>query len=219
MKIKKIYIFIIFFLLSILGTYYFNSSKINYTSKTEVITEDNNKVITEDNNRVITEDNNKEKGAEDEETVSSSNTLENVSYSSKDIKGNEYLIFADKGEIDFSDKNIIFLKKVRAIIKLKNSNNIEITSDFGKYNANNFDTIFSKNVIVTYLDNKIESEYLDFSIDRNSMIISKEVIFTNLENTLKADVIEMNLDTKVSKIYMYKNKDKVIITNNKNGNN
>ena len=105
------------------------------------------------------------------------------------------------------------------MIKLKNSNNIEISSDFGKYNANNFDTIFSKNVIVTYLDNKIESEYLDFSIDRNSMIISKKVIFTNLENTLKADVIEMNLDTKDSKIYMYKKKDKVIITNNKNGNN
>ena len=203
MKIKKIYIFIIFFLLLILGAYYFNNSKINNTSKTEVSTEDNDK----------------EKVAENEESVSSSNTLENVSYSSKDIKGNEYLIFADKGEIEFSDKNIIFLKKVRAVIKLKNSNNIEITSDFGKYNANNFDTIFSKNVIVTYLDNKIESEYLDFSIDRNSMIISKEVIFTNLENTLKADVIEMNLDTKDSKIYMYQNKDKVIIKNKKNGNN
>ncbi len=203
MKIKKIYIFIIFFLLLILGTYYFNSSKINNISKTELIIEDNNK----------------EKVAENEETIGSLNTLEDVSYSSKDIKGNEYLIFADKGEIDFSDKNIIFLNKVRAIIKLKNSNNIEITSDFGKYNANNFDTIFSKNVIVTYLDNKIESEYLDFSINRNSMVISKEVIFTNLENTLKADVIEMNLDTKDSKIYMYQNKDKVIIKNNKNGDN
>ena len=51
------------------------------------------------------------------------------------------------------------------------------------------------------------------------MVISKEVIFTNLENTLKADVIEMNLDTKDSKIYMYQNTDKVIIKNNKNGNN
>ena len=51
------------------------------------------------------------------------------------------------------------------------------------------------------------------------MIISKKVIFTNLENTLKADVIEMDLDTKDSKIYMYQNKDKVIIKNNKDGNN
>jgi len=203
MKIKKVYFFVIFFLFLILGFFYLNKLKINNASKIQANIENNNM----------------ENVTENEQTASISNTLDNVSYSSKDLSGNEYLIFANKGEIDFSDKNIIFLTKVTAMIKLKNSNNIEISSDFGKYNANNFDTIFSKNVIVTYLDNKIESEYLDFSIDRNSMIISKKVIFTNLENTLKADVIEMNLDTKDSKIYMYKKKDKVIITNNKNGNN
>ena len=202
MKIKKIYIFIIFFSLLIIGNIYFNNLNINNATKIDRNIEKKT-----------------EKVAENKENLTSVNTLDNVSYSSKDLKGNEYLIFANKGEIDFSDKNIIFLTKVRAIIKLKNSNNIEIASDFGKYNANNFDTIFSKNVIVTYLDNKINSEYLDFSIDRNSMIISNEVTFTNLENTLKADVIEMNLDTKDSKIYMHKNKEKVIITNNKNGNN
>ena len=205
MKIKKVYFFVIFFLFLILGFFYFNKLRINNASKIEANTENNNIEI--------------ENVTENEQTASITNTLDNVSYSSKDLSGNEYLIFANKGEIDFSDKNIIFLTKVTAIIKLKNSNNIEISSDFGKYNANNFDTIFSKNVIVTYLDNKIESEYLDFSLDRNSMIISKKVIFTNSENILKADVVEMNLDTKDSKIYMYKKKDKVIITNNKNGNN
>ena len=205
MKIKKVYYFVIFFLFLILGFFYFNKLRINNASKIEANTENNNIEI--------------ENVTENEQTASITNTLDNVSYSSKDLSGNEYLIFANKGEIDFSDKNIIFLTKVTAIIKLKNSNNIEISSDFGKYNANNFDTIFSKNVIVTYLDNKIESEYLDFSLDRNSMIISKKVIFTNSENILKADVVEMNLDTKDSKIYMYKKKDKVIITNNKNGNN
>ena len=205
MKIKKVYFFVIFFLFLILGFFYFNKLRINNASKIEANTENNNIEI--------------ENVTENEQTASITNTLDNVSYSSKDLSGNEYLIFANKGEIDLSDRNIIFLTKVSAIIKLKNSNNIEISSDFGKYNANNFDTIFSKNVIVTYLDNKIESEYLDFSLDRNSMIISKKVIFTNSENILKADVIEMNLDTKDSKIYMYKKKDKVIITNNKNGNN
>ena len=40
-------------------------------------------------------------------------------------------------------------------IKLKNSKKFTITSDFGKYNIKNFDTIFSKNVIIKYLDNKI----------------------------------------------------------------
>ena len=218
MKIRKIYIFIIFFSLLILGTIFFNNLNINNTSKKVNDAAKNIEKVVEDSAEKVAEDNT-EKVAEDKENLISVNTMENVNYSSKDLKGNEYLIFANKGEIDFSDKNIIFLTKVRAIIKLKNSDNIEIVSDFGKYNANNFDTIFSKNVIVTYLDNKIKSEYLDFSIDRNSMIMSNEVTFTNLENTLKADVIEMNLDTKDSKIYMHKIKDKVIITNNKNGNN
>ena len=59
------------------------------------------------------------------------------------------------------------------LIKLKNSNKITIRSDYGKYNTNNFDTIFSKNVVVNYLDNKILGDYADFSLERNSMIMSK----------------------------------------------
>ena len=94
---------------------------------------------------------------------------------------------------------------------MTNSNEIEIISRYGKYNSNNFDTIFSKNVIVNYLENKIKGEYLDFSMQRNSMIISREVVYTNLENILKADVIEMNLTTKDTKIFMHKNNKKVNI--------
>ena len=63
-----------------------------------------------------------------------------------------------------------------------------------------FDTIFSKSVIMNYLDNKITGEYLDFSLERNSMLISKEVIYTNLQNVLKADAIEINIKTKDTKI-------------------
>ena len=149
----------------------------------------------------------------DEEKIvaSSSNTMDQVSYSSRDLKGNEYFVFADKGEIDFSNREIIYLTNVRALINLKNSKNIEIKSDYGKYNSTNFDTIFSKNVIVTYLDNKITSEYLDFSIERNSMIISKKVIFKNLENILKINRIEIDIDTKDANIFMYNNNKKINI--------
>ena len=140
-----------------------------------------------------------------------SNIMEDVSYSSKDAKGNEYIVNASKGEIDFEKPNIIYLTDVRAFIKLTNSNNVTITSDFGKYNTNNFDTIFTKNVEIKYLDNKITGEYLDFSIGRNSMIISRNVVYTNLENILKADVIEINITTKDTKIFMYKDNKKVNI--------
>ena len=141
------------------------------------------------------------------------NVMKDVIYTSVDLKGNEYVIRADKAEIDVSNRNILYLTTVTATIKLKNSEKIEISSDYGKYNSNNYDTIFSKNVIINYLYNKIISEYLDFSFERNSMIISKNVTFTNLENILKADVIEMNIKTKDTKIFMYENKKKVNIKN------
>ena len=94
---------------------------------------------------------------------------------------------------------------------MTNSNNVKITSDFGKYNIVNYDTIFSKNVIINYIDNKITGEYLDFSIGRNLLIISRNVIYTNRENILKTDTIEIDINTKDTKIYMYNSNDKVNI--------
>tara|TARA_B100000161_G_C33545081_1_gene412602 strand:+ start:852 stop:1421 length:570 start_codon:yes stop_codon:yes gene_type:complete len=146
-----------------------------------------------------------------EENSFSSNTIKDVNYVSKDAKGNEYIINASKGEIDINDSDVIFLTNVKAIINLKNSNKINISSNYGKYNTKNFDTIFSKNVIITYLDNKITSEYLDFSIEKNLMIISKNIVYTNPENILIADVLEMDIQTKDTKIYMYESKKKINI--------
>ena len=144
-----------------------------------------------------------------EQDVYNSNIIKDVRYVSRDARGNEYIITASTGEIDFSSTNIIFLTEVYATITLKNSNVITISSSFGKYNSNNLDTIFSKNVIIEYLENKITGEYLDFSPNRNSMIVSKDIIYTNLKNILKADVIEIDLKTKDTKIYMYEDKKKV----------
>ena len=97
-----------------------------------------------------------------EEDIYTSNIIDNVNYSSNDADGNSYTITALTGEIDYTNTNIVYLTDVRAIIKLTDSNEITINSNFGKYNINNFDTIFSKNVIVKYLDNEINSEYLVF---------------------------------------------------------
>ena len=141
------------------------------------------------------------------------NVLKNVEYISEDRKGNKYIVRAEIGEIDYDNPSVIFLKSVKSLIKLENTDEINITSKFGKYNTNNYDTIFSKNVMITYLDNKIEGEYLDFSLEKNRMIISRNVIYTNLENILKADVVEINIKTKDTKIFMYEENKKVNIKN------
>ncbi len=151
------------------------------------------------------------KSQELENEIYSSNKIKDVKYTTKDADGNEYIITATEGEIDYSNTNIIYLTNIKAKIKLIDSDDISITSDYGKYNSGNFDTIFSKNVIINYLNNEITGEYLDFSLERNSLLMTKKVVYTNLENILKADAVEMNLKTKDTKIFMYENQKKINI--------
>ena len=147
-----------------------------------------------------------------EENFTKSNIIKDIKYSSKDIKGNEYTILAKEGEIDLNNSDIIFLKEVKAFIHLiKKKETITIVSDFGKYNTVNYDTIFSQNVNIQYLDNEITGNYLDFSLIKNILIISKNVVYTNPDNILKADVIELDTITKDTKIFMYNSKDQVNI--------
>ena len=146
-----------------------------------------------------------------EKKTYSSNVLENVNYSSIDPEGNEYTIIASEGEIDIKNNQTIFLKNVKASIKLKNSDIILISSGFAKYNAANLDTIFTENVVIENLENKIIGEYLDFSMLRKNIIISKDVVFNNKSNILKTDVIEIDIDTKNVKLYMNEKNKKVSI--------
>ena len=133
----------------------------------------------------------------DEEAVYNSNIIKDINYTSRDLKGNEYILVAKEGEIDLDNSDIIFLTDVTAYIKLvKNSELIVITSNYGKYNTINYDTIFSKNVKIDYVDNIITGDYLDFSMLNNLLIISRNVVYKNLENTMKADVLEFDTKTK-----------------------
>ena len=146
----------------------------------------------------------------EEEYFTDSNQIKDIKYSSKDLKGNEYILLAKEGEIDLDNNDIIFLKDVTAYIKIiKNNEIITIISSYGKYNTINYDTIFSDNVKINYLDNQIMGDYLDFSIMKNMLIISKNVVYTNPKNILKADVVELNTITKDTKIFMYNSKEKV----------
>ena len=150
----------------------------------------------------------------DKEVVYNSNIIKDINYTSRDLKGNEYILVAKEGEIDLDDSDIIFLTDVTAYIKLvKNSELIVITSNYGKYNTINYDTIFSKNVKIEYVDNIITGDYLDFSMIKNLLIISRNVVYKNLENIMKADVIKLDTTTENTKIFMYNSNEQVNVTN------
>ena len=150
----------------------------------------------------------------EEEADYNSNIIKDINYTSRDLKGNEYILIAKEGEIDLDNSDIIFLTDVTAYIKLvKNSELIVINSDYGKYNTINYDTIFSKNVKIDYVDNIITGDYLDFSMMKNLLIVSRNVVYKNFENIMKADVIELDTTTKDTKIFMYNSGEQVNVTN------
>ena len=156
-----------------------------------------------------------------QEEIENSNIIKDVEYKSKDSSGNEYTLKSSEGIIDQNNTNIIYLTSIKASIELKDYNYINISSKFGKYNIDNFDTIFSKNVIIEYLDNIIIGEYLEFSLSKNLMTISRNVVFKNDKSSLTADVIEVDIKTKDIKISMYEENKKINIKSldKKNGSN
>ena len=149
-----------------------------------------------------------------DEIDTTTNIIKDVSYSSNDAKGNEYVLNAKEGQIDINNDKVIFLKGVEATITMASGEIINIQSKFGKYNINNYDTIFSENVLIEYKDNNIKGNYVDFSLNRNSLIISKNVVYLNQKNLLRADVVEINISTKDAKIFMYEEEKKVKIKSN-----
>ena len=142
---------------------------------------------------------------------SSANYIDNIDYTSLDAKGNKYQITAEQAEIDIDNPDVMFLKNIIAYIFIKDSDTIKITSDFGKYNSKNYDTIFSKNVIVIQPGHKITGEYLDFSFLNNLGTISTDVVYVGNKMKLAADRVEINITTKDTKIFMNDGIKKVLI--------
>jgi LPS export ABC transporter protein LptC len=138
----------------------------------------------------------------DENRNSTSTYINDINYLSTDVRGNKYQITARLAEIKIENLDIMFLKDVVAYVFIKDSDTVKITSNFGKYNTKNYDTIFSENVIVTYPGHKITGKYLDFSFLTNLGVFTTDVIYTGEKTNLYADKMEMNLTTKDTRIFM-----------------
>ena len=151
----------------------------------------------------------------DENQNSTSTYINDINYVSTDFRGNEYQITAKLAEIKIENSDLMFLSDVVAFVFIKDKDTVKITSNFGKYNTKNYDTIFSENVIVVYPGHKVTGEYLDFSFLTNLGVFTTNVIYTGEKTNLFADKMEMNLTTKDTKIFMNDAGKKVLIEGTK----
>ena len=151
----------------------------------------------------------------DENQNNTSTYINDINYVSTDVRGNKYQITAKQAEIKIENSDLMFLTDVIAFVFIKDKDTVKITSNFGKYNSKNYDTIFSENVIVIYPGHKITGEYLDFSFLSNLGTFTENVVYTGEKTNLFADKIEMNLTTKDTKIFMNDTGKKVLIEGTK----
>ena len=146
--------------------------------------------------------------------------IEDLKYLSTDKEGNEYKIEAEKGNIDKNNPDIIYLENVKAIILLQNSEKILIESNYAKYNAKSYDTLFNNSVSVDYGDHVLKSEFLDLSFENNLVSIYDNVRYVSGISSLKADKAEIDILNKKTKIFMEDSSKKIQINHiPKDGNN
>ena len=139
--------------------------------------------------------------------------IKKLSYFSKDNLGNEYIIESKYSELNLDNVDVISMEGVSAKIIMVNSSPIYVTSNFAKYNNENYETTFTDNVLIVYLDNKIRCEKFYISIENNFANVTDNVIYENPKEKLIADTIEIDLITKNSKIFMIDKSKKVMILN------
>ncbi len=147
------------------------------------------------------------------------NRIVDLKYNAIDEDGNSYVIESKSGKVSEKDKNILILKEVIGIIKIKGSEDVIILSDFAEYNKMTFDTYFYDNVKLTSEGHSIISDILFMNYIDKNINIENNVVYEGYNNKLLADMIQIDLVSKFSKIYMLGKEDKVKVELKQNGSN
>lgn len=147
------------------------------------------------------------------------NLIKDLSYFSKDMLGNEYIIKAKTGTADIENPNLINLRNVNAKIKFDKENEIIVTSQEAIYNNITYDTKFSGEVLITFENQLVTCDFMEAKLSENIAIISGNIYYKNYSSEIFADKIEFNLLDRSSKISMFNENEKIKINYIGNGTN
>jgi hypothetical protein len=138
------------------------------------------------------------------------NQIKNLKYKVKINQFSQYIIEANRSEITYENNvEIVNMHKVTAIFTDKKNIPLTIISDNAVYNNSNYNTNFSNNIQIQYLDNLIFSDKMTLDFNNNLIEIYENVKYDGLQGTINADNIKIDLITKEIEIYMNDDKDKV----------
>ena len=188
-KFIQLFIFFIIILLSFL--FYFNflkTDKISNSKKIELIEQSSN-------------------------LESDNNLIKNLEYNVTFDNDTQYRITAELSELKYENEiETVEMRYVTAIFNDKDGIPLIITSQNALYNNSNYNTEFSNNVKVIYLNNMLLSEKLNINFNENIIKVYENVVYEGIQGTIKADNVILNLIDKNMEIFMQNDKEKIEIT-------
>ena len=184
---KALQLFLICLLISlsvIFYMYYINSNKIIEESKKEI----QNEILDKNQN----------------------NLIRNLIYEVKFDNNTQYIISAELSELVYeNDIEIVKMQKVNAKFVDENNMPLIITSKNAIYNNSNYNTEFSRDVMISYENNTVNSDNLDLNFVENLITIYNNVVYEGSNGLAKTDNIKINLITKQINIFMNDAEEKV----------
>ena len=188
---------LVLFLFLILIIFVFYKTYFTEVKKTEIEIKQKDQISSDDKIR-------SEKG---------NNLIKNLKYNVTFDDKTEYIINSDFSELSYQDNvEMIKMKNVKAIFIEKSIFPITITANNALYNNSTYDTYFSENVEINYMDNIIFSNKIDLNFKENIILIYENVKYEGEQGTIKSDNIKINLITKKIQIYMNNEEQKVEMT-------
>ena len=133
-------------------------------------------------------------------------TFENVEYEGITSTMQKFSVKSENAYILDKNPDLVFMKKMRVELYLKDGRIVTIISDHGKYHKKSHDCWFEENVVADDGETKILAENLDLLATENFIKIYQQVKLFNPTGTLQADQVDYDFETKYFRVKMFDEK-------------
>ena len=133
-------------------------------------------------------------------------TFENVEYEGITSTMQKFSVKSESAYILDKNPDLVFMKKMRVELYLKDDRIVTIISDRGKYHKESHDCWFEENVVADDGETKIFANNLDLLATENFVKIYQQVKLIHPTGTLQADQVDYDFETKYFKVSMFDEK-------------
>ena len=133
-------------------------------------------------------------------------TFENVEYEGITSTLQKFSVKSENAYILDKNPDLVFMKKMRVELYLKDGRIVTIISDRGRYHKESHDCWFEENVVADDGETKIFANNLDLLATENFVKIYQQVKLIHPTGTLQADQVDYDFETKYFKVSMFDEK-------------